>query len=175
MQVIQTMKYFTVSILLFSLLVSCQRPNRNVYKYDEVGKTSAVSFGTVLQVRSIGIIGENTGGAAAGGALAGAAGGTYLGSGDGTGWAIAGLAIAGGVIGYLIEQGFADREGLEYTVILENGVVITAIQEAPPENEQPLSVNSRVIVQTQGGYQRVLPAEQLPTKVKRPKGIEFED
>ena len=146
----------------------------NVYKYDEVGKTSAVTFGTILQVRSIGIIGENTGGTAAAGALAGAAGGTYIGADDGTAWAVAGLAIAGGVIGYLIEQGFADREGLEYTVILENGVVITTVQEIP-DDKTPLKVNSRVIVQTQGGYQRVLPADQLPTEVKRPKGIKIVD
>ena len=145
----------------------------NVYRYDEVGKTSAVTFGTILQVRSIGIIGENIpGGAAADGVRA--AGGTYIGADDGAAWAVAGLAVAGGIIGYLIEQGFADREGLEYTVILENGVTITTVQEIP-EDKIPLKVNSRVIVQTQGGYQRVLPADQLPTEVNRPKGIKLVD
>jgi outer membrane lipoprotein SlyB len=167
-------KFLTILFVSFSILVSCQRPNMNVYRYDEVGKTSAVTFGTILQVRSIGIIGENTGGGAAAGALAGAAGGTYIGADDGTAWAVAGLAVAGGIIGYLIEQGFADREGLEYTVILENGVTITTVQEIP-EDKIPLKVNSRVLVQTQGGYQRVLPADQLPTEVKRPKGIKLVD
>ena len=165
---------FILPIMIFAFLMSCQKPNRNVYNYNEVGKTIAVSFGTVLQVRSIGIIGENTGYGAAGGALAGAAGGTYIGSGDGNAWAVAGLAVAGGVIAYLIEQGLSDREGLEYTVILENGVVITTVQEVP-DDDKALKVNSRVIVQTQGGYQRILPAEQLPTEVERPKGIKFKE
>ena len=122
-------KFFTIMVLLFSFLVSCQRPNRNVYKYDEVGKTSAVSFGTILQVRSIGIIGENTGATAAGGALAGAAGGTYIGSGDGTGWAIAGLAIAGGVIGYLIEQGFADTMQAELEIMWATKLGLNSFDE----------------------------------------------
>ena len=108
------------------------------------------------------------------GAVTGAAGGYYVGQGDGAAWAGAGLAIAGGVIGHLIEQGLSDREGYEYTVILENGVVLTTVQEIP-ENGQPIPVNTRVIVQMTGGYQRVLPAEDLPTEVKQPKGIKFKD
>ena len=47
------------SIVLF--LFSCQRPDVNTYRYNEVGKTSAVTFGNVLKARSIGIIGENAG------------------------------------------------------------------------------------------------------------------
>ena len=76
------------------------------------------------------------------------------------------------IIGTL--QGLADREGFEYTVILENGVVLTTVQEIP-ENGQPIPVNTRVIVQMTGGYQRVLPAEDLPTEVTQPKGIKFKE
>ena len=165
---------FILPIIIFTFSTSCQRPNANVYSYKEVGKTSAVTFGTILKVRSIGIIGENTGAGAAVGATAGAAGGYYVGQGDGAAWAGAGLAIAGGVIGYLIEQGLSDREGYEYTVILENGVVLTTVQELS-ENGLPLEANSRVIVQMTGGYQRVLPADDLPTEVKQPKGIKFKE
>ena len=166
------LKKIIVSFSIVLFLFSCQRPDVNTYRYNEVGKTSAVSFGTVLKSRSIGIIGENTGAGAAVGAVTGAAGGYYVGQGDGAAWAGAGLAIAGGIIGYLIEQGLADREGFEYTVILENGVVLTTVQEIP-ENGQPIPVNTRVIVQMTGGYQRVLPAEDLPTEVTQPKGIKF--
>lgn len=162
--------------LLFICLniTSCKHPSRDVYNYNEVGKTTAVTFGTIIKARSIGIIGKNSGVTSGVAGLAGAGGGAYVGGNSGTAWAMGIGAVAGSVIGYLIEQGFADREGVEYTVVLENGVVITAVQELP-KNESPLSVNTRVIVQNTGGFQRILSAQNLPTELKRPKGIKIND
>ncbi len=164
-----------LAVLFISLnITSCKRPGRDIYNYDEVGKTTAVTFGTIIKSRSIGIIGKNSGITAGVVGAAGAGGGSYVGGNSGTAWAVGIGAVAGGIIGYLIEQGFSDREGVEYTVVLENGVVITAVQELP-KKETPLPVNSRVIVQNTGGFQRVLPAEDLPTEIKRPKGIKIND
>lgn len=75
-----------------------QRPSQNVYNYDEVGKSSAVSFGTVISSRQVDIIGKNTGAGAVVGAGAGAGAGSYAGSGSGEAWAIAGGALAGAII-----------------------------------------------------------------------------
>jgi outer membrane lipoprotein SlyB len=164
-----------LAILSISLsIVSCKSPNRDTYNFDEVGKTTAVTFGTIIKARSIGIIGKNTGIGAGVAGAAGAGGGAYVGNKSGTLWAIGGGALAGAAIGYLIEQGFANREGVEYTVVLENGVVITAVQELS-KNEGPLAINTRVIVQNTGGFQRVLSAEDLPTEIKRPQGIKIND
>lgn len=38
-----------------------------------------------------------------------------------------------------------------------------------------LNPGQRVMVQTSGSYQRVLPADNLPTEIKRPQGIRVVD
>ena len=106
-------------IAVLGALSGCEHPNQNTYRYDEVGKSSAVSFGTVLAIREVNIIGKNTGAGAVAGAAAGAGAGSYLGSGSGNAWAIGGGLLVGAVAGALAEQAMADRKGIEYTVILE--------------------------------------------------------
>lgn len=164
---------FCAALLLFGL-TACQHPSQNAYRYDEVGKSSAVSFGTVLAVRQIDIIGQNTGAGAVIGGAAGAGAGSAIGSGSGNNWAIGAGLVAGAIAGALAEQAMADRKGVEYTVILESGVTLTVAQEAP-KDERILQAGERVIVQNSGGYQRVLPAANLPTEVKRPQGIKVVD
>lgn len=153
---------------------ACQRPSQNAYREGEIGRTSAVSFGTVLAVRPIDIIGKNTGGGALIGAGAGAGAASYAGTGSGNTWAIAGGLLAGAVAGGLAEQAMSDRKGIEYTIVLESGVTLTVAQEAPA-NEPVMPVGARVIVQNSGGYQRVLPAANLPTEVQRPQGLKVVD
>lgn len=155
-------------------LVGCQNPSQNAYRYNEVGKSSAVTFGTVLAVREIDIIGKNTGTGALIGGAAGAGAGSYAGRGSGNNWAIGAGLIAGAVAGAVAEQAMADRKGVEYTIVLESGVTLTIAQEMP--KDEPIhAIGARVMVQNTGGYQRVLPASNLPTEVKRPQGIKVVD
>ena len=105
---------------------------------------------------------------------AGAAAGSAFGSGSGNGAAIAGGLIAGVIVGAIAEQAMKDRTGMEYTVVLESGVVLTVAQEMG-SGDQPINAGDRVIVQNSGGYQRVLPASNLPTAIQRPKGIKIID
>ena len=42
-------KPLIISFISFILLISCQKADLNTYRYNEVGKTSAVTFGTVLK------------------------------------------------------------------------------------------------------------------------------
>lgn len=166
---------FPLLLLCLSLAtVACQRQSQNAYRYDEVGKSSAVSFGTIVSSRSIDIIGQNTGGGALLGGAAGGAAGSYIGGGSGQAWAVAGGALAGAALGALAEQAAADRGGLEYVVVLESGVTMTIVQEIG-KGERMLQVGERVIVQNQSGYQRVLPASHLPEQIQRPKGIKVVD
>ena len=161
-------------VMAFGVAGCAQRPSQNVYNYDEVGKSSAVSFGTVVSRREIDITGKNTGAGALIGGAAGAGAASYIGSGDGTAWAVAGGALAGAVIGALAEQSAADRKGVEYVVVLESGVTLTIAQDVG-EKDVLLNPGDRVIVQNSGGYQRVLPAANLPTQIERPKGIKIVD
>ena len=41
------------------------------------------------------------------------------------------------------------------------------------KGDRVLQKGERVIIQTSGSYQRVLPAEHLPTEIKKPKGIKM--
>jgi outer membrane lipoprotein SlyB len=156
------------------LVTACQRPSQNAYREGEVGRTSAVSFGTVLAVRPIDIIGKNTGAGALIGAGAGAGAASYAGTGSGNTWAVAGGLLAGAIAGGLAEQAMSDRKGVEYTIVLESGVTLTVAQEAR-KDEPVFPTGTRVIVQNSGGYQRVLSATALPTEVKRPQGIKVVD
>jgi outer membrane lipoprotein SlyB len=140
------------------LLGGCALPGQDRYHYSEVGRSFALAFGTVVAVRDIEIIGHNTGVGGLIGAAAGAGAGTAIGSGRGTGWAVLGGLVIGAIAGALIEQATADRAGLEYTVRLETGVILTVAQE---KGDQPLQPGERVVVRNSGGYQRVLPAAHI--------------
>lgn len=155
-------------------LSGCAHRSQNNYNYDEVGKSSAVSFGTVVAVREIDITGQNTGLGAVGGAAAGAGIGSQIGSGSGNAAAVVGIAVAGAIAGAVAEQAISDRKGIEYTITLQTGITLTIVQEAPAD-ERIMAVGERVMVQNSGGYQRVLSAQALPTEIKRPQGIKVID
>lgn len=155
-------------------LVGCQRPGQNVYNYNEVGKASLVNFGTVVGVREVDVKGQNTGAGAAVGATAGGVAGYGLSNGGGTAAATLGGIVVGGVIGALAEQAAANRTAVEYTVTLETGATVTIVQDHN-DGEQQIKPGDRVMIQVSGGTQRVLPANQLPTEIKRPAGIKVTD
>ena len=163
------------SIVVVGVLAGCAaRPSQNVYDHSEVGKATAVTFGTVITSRQVDITGENTGGGALVGAAVGAGAGSYVGQGSGNAWAIGAGLLAGALVGAAVEQAAADRTGVEYVVTLESGVTLTVVQDIG-KGEGILPSGMRVMVQNSGGYQRVLPAEALPTEIQRPKGIKVVD
>ncbi|MFM2043057.1 MAG: hypothetical protein RLY86_1633 [Pseudomonadota bacterium] len=155
-------------------LAACATQNQNTYRYDEVGRSKAVSFGTVVASRVVDIKGQNTGVGAGVGAAVGAGAASGIGSGSGNAWATGAGLLAGAVLGAMIEQSAADRQGVEYVVTLETGVTLTIVQEMA-KTDKMHAPGDRVMVQTSGGYQRVLPADHLPTEIQRPQGIKVVD
>lgn len=166
-----------VILLSASLLVlnACAPGStQSQYVFSEVGVSRLVEFATVIQARPIDIRGENTGaGAVAAGAIGGGAA-SYAGGGSGQIWAAAGGALAGAALGALAEQELSDRKGIEYVVTTEKGVTKTIVQELV-KGDVVFKGGERVMVQTSGSYQRVLPAQSLPTEIARPKGIKVKD
>lgn len=156
------------------LLGGCVTSGQSRYNYDEVGKTSVVHFGTVLAVRAIDITGRNTGTGALVGGTAGGLVGTQVGQGNGGIAGVLGGVVLGAIAGAVAEQAMANHSGLEYTIVLENGKVITVAQEQE-KDDRVFKNGDRVMVQSSGSYQRVLPADNLPTEVDRPKGIKIRD
>jgi outer membrane lipoprotein SlyB len=162
---------FFISVLS---LTACSTPGQNVYDFTEAGQSVLVEFGTVVDVNPITIKGPNTGVGAGVGAVAGAGLGSQVGNGNGALAAAIGGAIAGAVAGAVAEQAAQDKSGFVYTITTEHGKTIT-IPQYYHKDEKPIKVGERVMVQTSGSYQRVLPAEHLPTQIKRPKGIKVVD
>lgn len=60
------------------------------------------------------------------------------------------------------------------TIVTEKGKTLTIAQYFK-KDEPIIQKGERVMVQTSGSYQRVLPADHLPTEIKRPKGIKVVD
>ncbi len=163
-----------IGIACILAAAGCQRPGQNVYSYSEVGKASLVNFGTLLAAREVAVQGQNTGAGALAGAAAGGIAGNQIGRGGGNAAATLVGVVIGGIVGALAEQAAANRKALEYTVTLETGATITVVQDHD-EGERVLEPGERVMVQVTGGTQRVLPADNLPTELKRPAGIKVTD
>jgi outer membrane lipoprotein SlyB len=155
-------------------VAGCANPNQSRYNYKDVGQSISVEFGTVVAKRDVEITGENTGAGGLLGAGAGAAAGAQFGRGTGNLAATLGGIAAGAIIGVVAEQAISDHGGVEYVVTLSNGKTITIVQNKD-EKDRPINPGDRVMVQVSGGYQRVLPANDLPEEIKRPKGIKVVD
>lgn len=168
------MKQQIAAILVLTTLTACAQPGQNRYDWQDVGKDVTVEFGRVISERQVDITGKNTGVGAGAGMAGGALAGSMIGHGDGTiGGMIAGIVIAG-VAGAVAEQAIADHKGIEYTITEHGGKTVTIVQNFA-QGDPEIKVGQRVMVQTSGVYHRVLPADNMPTKVKRPKAITVQD
>lgn len=168
------MRRAAMVVLAVASLAGCQNQGQSVYRFHEVGRANVVNFATVLAVREVGIQGQNTGTGAAVGSLAGGMVGAQIGSGSGnTAATLAGL-VVGGIAGAMAEQAAANRRGLEYTVTLENGATLTVVQDVNVA-DRILQPGERAMIQMAGGFQRVLPADNLPTAIRRPVGVRVID
>ncbi|MEM9783481.1 MAG: hypothetical protein AAF899_13525 [Pseudomonadota bacterium] len=157
---------------LAALLVlgACAPQSQTRYDAVEVGRPLFVEFATVLAVREVRIQGKNSG---IGGALGATAGGFALspvGQGTGRAGAILGGALAGLALGVVAEQLVSNRTGVEYTLTLEDGRTVVIVQNLGSEDEI-LAPGDRAIIQQGRRFQRVLPANDLPEEIRRPRGV----
>jgi outer membrane lipoprotein SlyB len=97
--------------------------------YQVMGEQS-VRFGVVDSVRPVRINPGDTGVGTAGGAVLGGLAGSTVGGGNGQVAGAVGGAILGGILGSNIERSANERQGVEVTVLLDNGRYISVVQEA---------------------------------------------
>lgn len=139
-------------IPLCLFLVACSsNPSATTYSRDQTLAVQQVQFGTVLAVQNVNIEGSKSGvGTVAGGVIGGVAG---SGVGHGRGSAVAAVvgAVAGGLIGDKVENAATKKAGLELTVQLDNGNVISVVQQA----EETFMVGDQVRLLTRHGVARV--------------------
>lgn len=141
---------FVVSLCM--VVVACgSNPSATTYSRDQALTVQQVQFGTIVSIRSVQIAGTQSGvGAAAGTVIGGVAG---SGVSDGRGSAIAAVVagVAGGLIGDKAEEAATRKAGLEITVQMDNGNILSVVQQA----EETFQVGDRVRLLTSGGKARI--------------------
>ena len=133
-----------LSLVLLALIIQGCAPSASgkVYTRDQARQSMQVFYGTIQQVSEVTIEGSESGlGTLAGGALGVGVGQTM---GSGTGRTLA--AIAGGVAGVFAgkaaEKGMTTKAALEIVVTLDNGEILSVVQE----NDVVFGVGDRVRV-----------------------------
>ena len=151
------MKRYGMLLVLASLLVAvtgCMSTlTGESYSRDEARRAQTVEYGMVEYVRPVVIEGTKSGvGPVTGAALGGIAGSTV---GHGRGSAAAGIvgAVAGGVAGGLAEEGATKKQGVEITVRMDNGRIISVVQQV--SGSASFHAGDRVRVLTLGGTTRI--------------------
>ena len=144
-------------VLLAVLAAGCASSSTNTYSGNDVGQVIETAQGTVVSSRVVEIKGgSNSNVGAIGGGLAGATTGAVIAKGGNASLAagiLGGLAGAG--IGYLVEQEARSGEGIEYVIRMDDGRVVTLVQNREPE-EQPVDNGQRVLVQYGTDYTRII-------------------
>jgi len=137
-------------------LAGCSSPSASssAYTYDQAQREQIVRLGTVQAVRPVVIQDDSTSGVGvlAGGALGGVAG-NAIGGGSGRAITTVGGAVLGSVVGDVVERYIGRTDGLEITVLLDNGETRVVAQAA----DVPINAGQRVRMISGDGVTRVVP------------------
>ncbi|KAA0873958.1 outer membrane lipoprotein [Nitrincola tapanii] len=143
-------------VLSGALLAGCAQSTLTGTSYSrgEARSAQSVQYGRVESVVPVVIEGRTDGIVGAGtGAVIGGVAGSNIGGGSGQTLATVLGAVAGGIAGQRAEEMISRRQGLEITVRLDNGNVVSVVQEV--DNNQSFGVGQRVRVLGQGSTMRV--------------------
>ena len=127
----KTAKNGLLVILIGLIAAGCASSmSGSTYSRNQAQKVQTVHEGEVIMVREVLIEGTKSGlGGLAGGIMGFALGGT-IGGGSGKGLARAAGTVGGAAAGGAIEEGATRQKGLEITIQLENGRVVSIVQAA---------------------------------------------
>lgn len=127
------MSYIKTILMIASVLVvtACASSNSgSVYSRDEAKRVQTVKTGVVESVRQVQIEGTKTPiGTVAGGAIGGIAG-SSVGSGRTSSVVAVIGAVAGAIAGSAVEEVATRKDGLELTIKLDGGGLVSIVQEA---------------------------------------------
>lgn len=157
-----TLKKVNAFLVAFAVVVVLSGCSRNIsssnYSSDSVGEASMTYQGTIISMRKVTVqegdkLQDNMLGMGVGGVLGGV-GGSMIGSGNGNTLATVGGALGGATLGALAQRALSEQEGIEYSVKLTNGQIMSVVQGA----DNALQVGQRVLVQvSHQGRSRVVP------------------
>lgn len=147
--------YFVV-LLSGAVLAGCAQPTLTgtTYSRGEARQAQTVQMGSVETVTPVVIEGRTDGIVGAGtGAVLGGIAGRSIGGGRGQDIATVAGVVAGGIAGQRVEEAVSRRQGVEVTVRLDSGSLVSVVQEVDPN--QVFRPGDRVRVLGQGRTMRV--------------------
>lgn len=125
----------------------------DTYSRNAAMQMQNVHYGTIQSVRGVRIEGTKSPIGAIGGAVVGGLLGSTVGGGRGKDLAAVGGALAGGFAGSAIEEGVTQKNGVEITVRLDNGRIVSIVQAV---GAQLFSPGQRVqVISAPNGVTRV--------------------
>ena len=127
----KTAKIGLLLILIGLIAVGCAPSmSGSAYSRDQARKVQTVHEGEVIMVREVLIEGTKSGLGGLAGGVMGFALGSTVGGGSGKGVAMAAGTVAGAAAGAAIEESATRQTGLEITIKLDNGQVVSIVQAA---------------------------------------------
>jgi len=143
---------FLLILPLCLFVVACgSNPSATTYSRDLALSVQQVQFGTIVSVRQVQIEGTQSGVGATAGTVIGGVAGSGVGGGRGSAIAAVVAGVAGGLIGDKVENAATKKAGLELTVQMDNGGIISVVQQA----EEYFQAGDRVRLLTSGGTARI--------------------
>lgn len=167
-------KVLIIGLALLPLAACAPKPGQHQYNASDAGQSTEIEFAKVVKVKEVAIQDRDTGTGAAAGMAAGGVAGYQVGNGNGQLAGLIGGMIIGGIAGHLAEQELGNQKGYEYVVVTEHKKTKSIVQYQKPE-DVVFKKGDRVMIQTSGTFQRVMPTDDLPDEVKKPKGIKIVD
>ncbi|MDR2666628.1 MAG: glycine zipper 2TM domain-containing protein [Holosporales bacterium] len=144
---------WVVCVVCITLLCGCANDfSGNRYDSANIGEVSKTDSGTVMSLRRVELKDDKIGVGTVLGAVGGGLVGSAFGGGNAKFLTAAAGAVAGGAAGHAIEN--KAQDGIEYTIKLDTGAVVTIAQGVTPQ----ISVGQRVrVINSNKGKSRVVP------------------
>lgn len=148
-------------VLTLLLLTGCVTDKTGTsYSQEEARQVQQVQFGTIYQIQLVKIEGSQSGVGAVAGGASGAVAASAIGGGRGSTLSAIVGGVAGGLLGNLAEKKITKKQGVELTIKLDNGTLVSTVQQVDPKS--PFSVGERVKILGQGKTRRVVKVAPTP-------------
>ena len=147
--------FLSVSLVCFSLTGCVSGLEGSSYSRSEARQIQQVEFGTVLSTKPVIIEGQRTDWGELSGVIIGGIAGSSVGEGKGQQIATTLGAIGGAVAASVVEEKATRVQGLELTVKMDSGKILSIVQEVDEINQ--FQKGQRVRVLMQGSLARVSP------------------
>ena len=125
------------------ILGACASQTGGSFRSSQTRTAHTVIMGEIIQFDAAFIDNDASGLGAMGGAVVGGVAGNTVGAGRGRVLSALGGAVIGGLVGTGIERSMSSRDAIDVTVRLENGRVLSIVQEMGDE-ERSFRVGDRV-------------------------------